>query len=63
MVEIPMCKLKLTLCVWNQWNVWTEFVATMRKQAMSLDSLSSSHPIEVEVNHPDEVNEIFDAIR
>lgn len=45
-----------------EWNVWTEFVATMRKKALSLDSLSSSHPIEVEVNHPDEVNEIFDAI-
>ena len=30
--------------------------------ALSLDSLRSSHPIEVPVNRADEINEIFDAI-
>ena len=30
--------------------------------AQSLDSMESSHPVEVEVKHPDEINEIFDAI-
>ena len=30
--------------------------------ALKLDALSSSHPIEVPVGHPSEVDEIFDAI-
>ncbi|KAK3697161.1 hypothetical protein QZH41_003548 [Actinostola sp. cb2023] len=30
--------------------------------AFRLDGLSSSHPIKVNVNHPDEINEIFDSI-
>jgi aminopeptidase N len=29
---------------------------------MNADSVSSSHPISVEVNNPDEINEIFDGI-
>jgi aminopeptidase N len=29
---------------------------------MHLDSVSFSHPISVEVNNPDEINEIFDGI-
>ena len=29
---------------------------------MHADSVSSSHPISVEVNNPDEINEIFDGI-
>ena len=27
-----------------------------------LDSVASSHPISVDVNNPDEINEIFDGI-
>ena len=29
---------------------------------MGLDSLESSHPISIVVNHPDEISEIFDGI-
>ena len=29
---------------------------------MEIDSLESSHPIEVEVNNPEQIGEIFDAI-
>ena len=32
------------------------------KRALQLDALDNSHPIEVPVGHPDEVDEIFDAI-
>ena len=32
------------------------------KRALQLDSLDTSHPIEVPVGHPEEVDEIFDAI-
>ena len=30
--------------------------------AFILDAMESSHPIEVPVSHPDEINEIFDGI-
>ena len=30
--------------------------------ALSLDSLTSSHPVSVTVNDPTEINEIFDSI-
>ena len=32
------------------------------ESAFSLDGLQNSHPIKVPVNHPDEINEIFDSI-
>lgn len=31
-------------------------------RAFSLDALVTSHPIYIEVKHPDEINEIFDTI-
>lgn len=45
-----------------EWMVWTEFVQSVYNLALSLDALTTSHPVEVEVNHPDEISEIFDAI-
>ncbi|CAF2983694.1 unnamed protein product [Rotaria sp. Silwood2] len=38
------------------------FVTTTVQRALVMDSLYSSHPISVEVTHPDEINSIFDAI-
>ena len=32
------------------------------KNAFALDALVTSHPILLPVNHPDEINEIFDSI-
>jgi len=48
--------------LYPQWNIWDEFVQSVYSMALSLDSMESSHPIHVEVNHPDEINSIFDAI-
>ncbi|DAZ98419.1 TPA: hypothetical protein N0F65_000133 [Lagenidium giganteum] len=46
-----------------EWKVWDSFVQkTMMGSALHKDCLHSSHPIEVEVNHPSEADEIFDAI-
>jgi puromycin-sensitive aminopeptidase len=45
-----------------EWHAWTEFVQSVYGLAMSLDAMQSSHPVEVEVTHPDEISEIFDAI-
>jgi len=45
-----------------EWKVWEGYVTDNLSSALSLDSLRSSHPIEVPVKRADEVNQIFDAI-
>ncbi|XP_003578027.2 aminopeptidase M1-C isoform X1 [Brachypodium distachyon] len=44
-----------------QWNIWTQFLDGTTT-ALKLDALSESHPIEVEIHHASEVDQIFDAI-
>ncbi|CAH8476347.1 unnamed protein product [Schistosoma guineensis] len=43
-------------------DIWTHFSYNRLASALRLDALSSSHPIEVEVSNPNEINEIFDTI-
>ncbi|KAF2740465.1 aminopeptidase 2 mitochondrial precursor [Polyplosphaeria fusca] len=45
-----------------EWKVWEGYVTDNLASALSLDSLRSSHPIEVPVKRADEINQIFDAI-
>ncbi|CAK7223929.1 Aminopeptidase 2 mitochondrial [Sporothrix bragantina] len=45
-----------------EWKVWESYVADTLQGALSMDSLRSSHPIEVPVKRADEINQIFDAI-
>ncbi|KAM4055860.1 peptidase family M1 domain-containing protein [Hirsutella rhossiliensis] len=45
-----------------KWHVWQTYVIDNLQSALALDSLRSSHPIEVPVNRADEINQIFDAI-
>ncbi|KAF4367053.1 hypothetical protein G4B88_016765 [Cannabis sativa] len=44
-----------------EWNVWTQFLDES-VEGLRLDGLEESHPIEVEINHASEIDEIFDAI-
>jgi puromycin-sensitive aminopeptidase len=44
------------------WKVWTQFIVDEQGQALKLDALEHTHPIEVEIKHPDEIRTIFDAI-
>ncbi|KAG0041377.1 hypothetical protein BGZ83_001888, partial [Gryganskiella cystojenkinii] len=44
------------------WDTWSNFVVGEFQQGLSLDSLRSSHPIEVPVADPHEIHQIFDAI-
>lgn len=48
--------------LYPDWKVWESYVSESLQQALSLDSLRSSHPIEVPVKRADEINQIFDAI-
>jgi tricorn protease interacting factor F2/3 len=45
-----------------QWRLWEDFLRDETTQAMALDSLMSTHPIEVDVKSPDEIEQIFDDI-
>ncbi|HVV26150.1 MAG TPA: M1 family metallopeptidase [Candidatus Saccharimonadales bacterium] len=44
------------------WQVWTQFIADEQSLGLRLDALQNTHPIQVEINHPDEIRTIFDAI-
>ncbi|KAH7980868.1 hypothetical protein HPB49_019741 [Dermacentor silvarum] len=53
------------LCVdhlFPKYQIWTQFVTDCYAQAMELDALQNSHPIEVPVRHPSDIDEIFDDI-
>ncbi len=45
-----------------EWEMWTQFLFADIGPAMALDGLRNTHPIEAEIKHPDEINELFDAI-
>ncbi|XP_071631576.1 aminopeptidase N-like [Temnothorax longispinosus] len=44
------------------WRMLDQFVVDELQDVFSLDALKSSHPISIEIGHPDEINEIFDRI-
>ncbi|XP_076658475.1 puromycin-sensitive aminopeptidase isoform X2 [Halictus rubicundus] len=53
------------LCVahlFPEYDIWTQFVTDTYIRALELDALKNSHPIEVPVGHPSEIDEIFDEI-
>ena len=45
-----------------KWDIWTQFSTNDLGVALRLDALFNTHPIEVEVHHPSEIGEIFDAV-
>ncbi|GMI84345.1 AMINOPEPTIDASE M1, aminopeptidase M1 [Hibiscus trionum] len=45
-----------------EWKIWTQFFDHETSEGLRLDGLEESHPIEVEVNHASEIDEIFDTI-
>lgn len=45
-----------------EWKMWTQFIVDEQQQALKMDALEYTHPIEVPVYHPDEIRTIFDAI-
>lgn len=48
--------------IFPEWRVWTMFATQNMQEALGLDSLRSSHPIEIAVNNPSEIHQIFDDI-
>ncbi|EGV61410.1 hypothetical protein CANTEDRAFT_109764 [Yamadazyma tenuis ATCC 10573] len=48
--------------LYPDWKVWQSYVTDDLQQALSLDGLRSSHPIEVPLKRANDVNQIFDSI-
>ncbi|GMI15997.1 hypothetical protein TrVE_jg1398 [Triparma verrucosa] len=44
------------------WKMWEQYTVDHGSAALRLDSLRSSHPIQVPIKHAEEVEEVFDAI-
>lgn len=44
------------------WDIWTSFINNDVEYGMSYDSLHSTHEIQVDVNDPEEIDQIFDGI-
>lgn len=53
------------LCVnhlYPEYDIWTQFVTDTYIPALELDALKNTHSIQIPINHPSEIDEIFDAI-
>lgn len=48
--------------LYPKWKMWTQFAVDEQQQALKLDALEHTHPVQVTVNHPDEIRTIFDSI-
>ena len=48
--------------IFPEWNIWDQYTTDAMSAALRLDSLKSSHPIQVPIKRAEEVEEIFDAI-
>jgi len=45
-----------------EWEIWDQFIVADYLRALSGDALKNTHAIEIPVQHPSEIREIFDAI-
>jgi aminopeptidase N len=45
-----------------QWQMWTQFAVDEQQPALKFDALANTHPVQVQVNDPEEIRTIFDTI-
>jgi len=56
------CENYMADLIFPDFAMWDQFTSDSQASAMRLDSLRSSHPIQVPIHHAEEVEEVFDAI-
>eukprot|EP00834_Sanchytrium_tribonematis_P002509 NODE_79_length_23048_cov_0.747614.p3 type:complete len:685 gc:universal NODE_79_length_23048_cov_0.747614:8639-10693(+) len=52
----------ITDILFPEWKIWDKFIANDYLNGMNLDSLLTTHPIDVPVDDPNDIGQIFDAI-
>ncbi len=55
-------EVKAVDALFPEWGMWELFQSEDKNEALEMDALAETHPIEVPVRDPGEINEIFDAI-
>jgi len=53
---------KVVDSAYPEWRAWQEFLVSQASGAMARDSLKNTHPIEVDITSPNEIEQIFDEI-
>ena len=43
-----------------EWNIWMEYASTWSLSALRRDAIDGVQPVQIEVNHPDEITSVFD---
>jgi len=46
--------------IYPEWNIWLDFSTNENILALRRDSIDGVQPVQVDVNHPDEINSLFD---
>eukprot|EP00475_Leptophrys_vorax_P030859 TRINITY_DN46556_c0_g1_i1.p2 TRINITY_DN46556_c0_g1~~TRINITY_DN46556_c0_g1_i1.p2 ORF type:complete len:892 (-),score=57.52 TRINITY_DN46556_c0_g1_i1:164-2788(-) len=48
--------------IFPEWDVWTQFACNDMDTCLHTDALLGSHPVEVPINDPKEIEQVFDAL-
>merc|ERR1719203_2387382 len=56
------CENYLTDVLHPEYKMWDQYCTDFWGQALTLDALKTSHPIQVPIKHAEEVEEVFDSI-
>jgi len=48
--------------IYPDWNLYADFLVEHLSEALGLDGKRSSHPIQVPLDNPDDINQIFDSL-
>ncbi len=46
--------------LYPEWNIWLDFATSESVSALRRDSIDGVQPVQIDVNHPDEINTLFD---
>jgi len=46
--------------MYPEWNIWLDFSTSESIMALRRDSIDGVQPVQIDVNHPDEINTLFD---
>ena len=48
--------------IFPEWNIWQQFLYSVQGLAFDRDAMLTTHPVEQEVKHPRDIDQMFDVI-